>query len=261
MTKTIDDVLAQRARFLLKRLANRLDFFAVAEPLGANGPKVAPAIPFLSPEPAERLANGEPEDDDQDPRSELRKEGRLALVLGHLAGPKAPPVFLAVRNEDGTYTTAGPGRYRVGFYAKDAAGETKWTCVEFALAGKYAVKDAEGHALATQLRVNEAGHPCFLERALGGTAYRVWLFYEQKKPAKRARRLGLAAYPKNTSLARGGLADAERGHGVKVSPGRARDEFRSWVFGPWFHGAEPQTNVFMRFVEGGLLEEHDPWAP
>lgn len=255
-------ILEERARFLVKTIANRLDVFAVAEPHGPAGPKVAPAIPFATREPAERFERGETIEDDKDERSRIRKEGRLALIAGHLAAGKAPPVYLAVETEDGRYRVAGPGRYRIGFFTRGEDGKTKWTCVEFdgaGHAGGRALVDAEGVALAAYTYLHRIGLPCFLERSEGGRGYRVWIFYETRKEAALARRIGLAACPKGVLLADGERADPERGHGITVFP-QSEDVEPSVVFAPWFHGAEPSTGTFVRPVLGGGFEERDPWA-
>lgn len=242
---TDDKALELRARFLLKRMANRFDFFAVAQPLGVDGPAVAPSIPFLTREPAERLEKGKATDEDQDVSSKARKEGRLALVLGHVAGEKAPPVFLAVKRKDGAFTTAGPGHYRVGFYARDAASMSKWTC--FSFDGEEAEASAE---LACE-RIGGVGLPCFLERAKSGRSYHVWIFYEEKKPARLARELGLKLL----------LGDGvSLGVGVSLLPRTGKGELGPSVFAPWFHGAPVGTNVFLKRV-GFDLEERDPWTP
>jgi hypothetical protein len=244
-TTTDDKALELRARFLLRRIANRLDFFAVAQPLGVDGPTVAPSIPFLTREPAERFERGEATGEDQDVSSKARKEGRLALVLGHVAGDKAPPVFLAVKRKDGALTTAGPSHYRVGFYARDAASMSRWTC--FCFDGE----SAEALAELAHERIGGVGLPCFLERAKSGRSYHVWIFYEEKKPARLARELGLKIL----------LGDGvSLGAGVSVLPRTGKGELGPSVFAPWFHGAPEGTNVFVKRV-GLHLEERDPWTP
>lgn len=244
-TTTDEKALELRAGFLLKRIANRLDFFAVAQPLGVDGPTVAPSIPFLTREPAERLEKGEATGEDQDVSSRARKEGRLALVLGHVAGEKAPPVFLAVKGKDGAFTAAGPGHYRVGFYARDAASMSKWTCVSFD------GEKAEAMADLARERTGGVGLPCFLERAMSNRSCHVWVFYEEKKPARLARALGLKIFNGH---------GASPGVGVSVLPRTGKGELGPSVFAPWFQGAPGGTNVFVKRV-GLDLEERDPWTP
>jgi hypothetical protein len=263
MTPAAKETIKLRATFLKKYLVNRSDVFGIERPWGEDGAAVAPAIPFLERGPAERIKNEEASFEDNDPESRARRAGRAALILGHLLGPEAPPVFLAVKKKGGSYGVVGPGHYRIGCYAPGADGKTKWACVDFDGAGHaqgHALSEPRDAAMMSHEELTEHGIRSFLECSRSGQGWHLWILFAKPRDVESARRLGLLAVPGGWSLEGGEPADAAHGKGIAVFPKGTKGELGSLVWAPWFHGSAAGTNVFYRMVGHTDVQEVDPWV-
>jgi hypothetical protein len=252
-------LVSEKLRALREDFQNRNDYIAAAKPWGEKGAPVAPVIPFLDQAPALRLMHREEQPEHLDPESEARQRGRTALLLGHLVGDLARPVYVACKTKNG-YSAQGPGRYRVGFYTPDTAGKTKWLCLDFDGAGHakgHALVDPLDAALRARRRALDLGLTTYLEKSKSGRGYHLWAFFDCRLEADKARKLGLSLAPKDAKLTDGGVAAPKTGTGIEVFPKSKGTEIGSQVWAPWFSGASNGNNSFFNVSASGEVKETD----
>lgn len=138
---------------------------------------------------------------------------------------------------------------RVGTYAPDVDGLTKWLCVD--LDGKdhkAGLQDPLGVAEQMIETLGSLGFPSHLERSGGGRGFHVWMFFNEKIPAAEVRRLAFSVVPKDLR------ERARLGQGVEIFP--KQDEIESdgvgnMVWLPWWAKAPQDCGEFYRHEPHG----------
>lgn len=140
---------------------------------------------------------------------------------------------------------------RVGSYAPDLEGKTKWVC--FDLDGK---EHANGLAkpldAAEQIieRLSGLGFPAHLERSGGGRGFHVWVFFDAKIPAADARLVALSVVPKELR------ERALENRGVEIFPKQDTVEaggLGNMVWLPWWAHAPEDCGEFYKASPRGWV--------
>lgn len=140
---------------------------------------------------------------------------------------------------------------RVGTYAPDAEGNTKWICID--LDGPEhadGIKDPLGVGGTIIESLSSRGFPSHLERSGGDRGFHVWVFLDQKIQASDARRVAFAAVPKELR------ERAEASKGVEIFPKQDTIEeggCGNMVWLPWWAGAAQDCGMFYRAAPQGWL--------
>jgi hypothetical protein len=187
--------------------------------------------------------------------------GSLATLLtGHLIGSRAPEVEVTCATRKGPKTVRG--HFRVGAYAPDAEGRTRWLCLDFDGDNHpLGLVDPQAAAIAAHGALRHVGLPAYLERSGSAAGWHVWVLFDLPVSARRVRALGLAIAPAGLPLAGGGVSDPKLGRGVEVFPKQSRITKRgcgSAVWLPGWHGAKPGGSMFYKVADSGALERYTP---
>jgi hypothetical protein len=189
--------------------------------------------------------------------------GRIdALLRAHLLGDAAPAVevrWVTKENKAGDEV----GRFRIGTYAPDTRGKTRWGCVDFDGAEKHSspLADPLGAALLFLAACERLSLPAYLECSGGGKGWHVRVFFAGPVPAQKVRTLLFALIPSQARLTDGMPADAKGNRGIEVFPKQdsvSEDGFGNMVWLPWWHGAAEGGNIFYRVDAGGELAPYPP---
>lgn len=192
-------------------------------------------------------------------------EPHLDAILRAHVDPTAPPVDFLWCKEGLPRERTGRGRYRLGTYAPDVEGLTRWACVDCDGGS------AHGAPLANPLRaardvlrvLRDAGLVAHLELSKSGKGWHVWILFTHPLPACAVRRvlLNLLLTVEAKLADDEGDADILAGRGLELFPkgdavGEVGVGLQCWL--PWFGGATGNGNLFHRVVDGGGLE---PFLP
>jgi hypothetical protein len=174
-----------------------------------------------------------------------------ALLATHLLGAAAKPAVVSLQSK-ATIASATMGHFRVGSYCLAADSMVRWLCLDFDGAGHAnGLADPTAAALAAHREATARGVPAYLERSGGGRGWHLWMFFAEPVAAAMARRLGFALAPRDAMLADGRTADPESSLGIEVFPKQeriAKGGVGNLVWLPWWSGAAPGGNVFVRVV-------------
>ena len=184
-----------------------------------------------------------------------------ALLRAHVEGESAPKAVARYCNKKGG-TKVEKGWYRIGSYAPDADGNTRWLCLDFDGVGhSEPLQDPQVAAIDAWRNSRDLGVPAYVERSGGGNGWHLWVFFSQPVKARDARRLGIAIAPSNAPLGNGGEASARSNRGIEVFPKQDRHRKKKamgnllWL--PFWHGAPEGANQFHR-LEGNTLVPYLP---
>ena len=186
-----------------------------------------------------------------------------ALLRAHVEGESAPKAVARYSNRKGG-TKVEKGWYRIGSYAPDEDGNTRWLCLDFDGAGhSEPLKDPQATAVRAWENAQVLGLPAYLERSGGGNGWHLWVFFSQPIPARDARRLGIAIAPNDALLANGGEANARSNRGIEIFPKqdkhRKKKGLGNLLWLPFWHGAPEGANQFYR-LKGDVLVPYLPDA-
>lgn len=224
MTTKLETPCSDRHAMILKYLLCRLDFVQVAAPWGEG---YCPA----------------------------RSDDIHALIRAHLG--ELPDAEAQLPTKDKGKTKPHRARFRLGSYAPDTTGRTKWTCIDI---------DGPNHAdgvaepdkarAVVQQALADAGLPSFAERSQSGQGWHVWIFFREPVLASEARRLRFLI-PGGIPTMSGSFADATKNRAIEVFPKHDTirpDGFGSAVCLPFYRG----ESHFYRPNAAGDLEAYDP---
>ncbi|MBZ0270562.1 PriCT-2 domain-containing protein, partial [bacterium] len=205
------------------------------------------------------------------PRPAVGGERLDALLRYHLEGPASgltPKIIFETRKPHGggKGTAAAIGGERIGSFCLSADARVRWLCLDFD-GGEHAdaLADPMTAAIAAYRRARELEIPAYLECSGSGTGYHLWVFFESLTAPATARKIALAIACTSGAhaLTSGEAADPLTGRGVEIYPKAIAQRGRhlgNMVWLPWWHGAAPGGNRFVRIDEGegGALSNIDP---
>ena len=188
--------------------------------------------------------------------------GRLEeLVDVHLNGNRRRPLKVSRLDSKSCGDTL-IGCFRIGAYAPDVHGNTRWFCIDIDGAGHgNAVADPLAVALAIKQAFEERGITTHLELSGGGHGWHLWIFFSTPVSAAKVRLLALRLIPRDIPLATGGTADPARGIGVEVFPKQDRiatNGYGNLVWLPWWAEAKGDANQFHRCDSDGICRPCQP---
>ena len=171
------------------------------------------------------------------------------LLLSHIMGRRAKPVSAMCWSSKEERYWEETGSFRVGSYAPDVEGNSKWGTIDIdgGPDHKFPVADPEGVAVRVALNYVARGYLPYLEKSASATGFHVWTFYQPAADAEAIRKLAFAMIPENIPLLNGGFANPKASQGVEVFPKQSRiatDGFGSLVMLPFWYGAKPSGNQF-----------------
>ena len=141
------------------------------------------------------------------------------------------------------------GPYRIGSYACNTDGRTRWFCIDIDGAGhKNSVVDPMATA---RLIINALGtwaNP-WVEISGGGHGLHVWIFFEEPVDAQSMRDFILSVLPEDVLLANGETVAIKSNRGVEVFPksGTVRPNgVGTMVWLPFWNGARSPANCFVQ---------------
>ncbi len=175
----------------------------------------------------------------------VRPDDLDALLTAHLLGPQAPLAGCTLHGK----TRRLFGRFRLGSYAPDALGRSRWLCLDFDGGPDHA--DALPDPDATMKQVFAATETLHLfplaERSASGHGWHVWLLFSEPVEAHRLRRLAKKLLSK--------LDEATRRR-VEIFPKQAalttRQGLGNFVWLPGWQGAQPGACRFFCPTEQGF---------
>lgn len=196
------------------------------------------------------------------PHPVIAEDNLLGLLRAHVMGEASPSPGVARYVTKQGALKAESGHFRLGSYAPDLDGNTRWLCIDLDGPGHSdALADPEGAVQATHTAFAAAKFPAYIEQSGGGKGWHIWVFFDVPIPAKLARRLACVLVPGELRLARGGVAVPRRNRGVEIFPKVDRlkkpSQLGNLVWLPWFHGAPEGANQFYR-EDGNKLVPYDP---